>query len=149
MKKIIILVALLIIALSSCAKEITWYKNIDEAVGIAKDTNKTVFIHFTGSDWCVWCQRLESEVYSKDIFKEYAENNLVMVKLDFPKRTPQSNDEKLYNNSQAKKYQIQGFPTVILLNQDGEKIAQTGYQRGGPENYVSHLKSLIAEKTEE
>ncbi|MEA1972379.1 MAG: thioredoxin family protein [Candidatus Cloacimonadota bacterium] len=143
MKKVIITLALIVIAFAMFAQEIEWYKNIENALVEAEKEDKTVFIHFTGSDWCVWCHRLEGEVYEKESFMKYANENLVMVKLDFPRNIPQAAAEKEYNNIQAQKFMIRGFPTVLLLDKNGKLVGKTGYQRGGPDNYVEHLKSFI------
>ncbi len=122
---------------------INWLINLEEAQEIAETENKHVFIHFTGSDWCGWCMKLKDEIYSKQPFIDYVSENLVMVKIDFPKKIKQSEEIKQYNRSLAQKYQIRGFPTVLLLNPNGEIIGKTGYQRGGSEKYVEHLKEFI------
>ena len=47
--------------------------------------NKTILMNFTGSDWCGWCIRLRGEVFELPEFLEYAEKNLVLLELDFPR----------------------------------------------------------------
>ena len=121
-----------------------WMTNYDDALKKAKAENKTVMLDFSGSDWCGWCKRLEKEVFSQKAFKDYAKDNLVTVVLDFPREKKISDAEKKQNMALMKKYKVRGFPTIILLNSDGEKIAQTGYRRGGAEAYVKHLKALIS-----
>lgn len=44
----------------------------------------------------------------------------------------------------AEKFQISGFPTIVLLTPDGELIGKTGYRPGGAKAYVAHLKKLLA-----
>jgi len=120
-----------------------WKSNLEEAVQIAKKENKAVLVNFTGSDWCIWCKRLSSEVFQQNEFKNYAEKNLVLVMLDFPRSIEQSQETKMYNNTLAQKYGIQGFPTILILNSKGELVAKTGYQPGGPENYVKHIEAFL------
>jgi len=124
-------------------EELTWQVNLEEAIEIAAKSNKTIFIDFTGSDWCGWCFKLDDEVFEQTEFIKYAKENLVMVKLDFPKSIPQSEETKAYNRSILEKFKVQGFPTIILLDKEGKEINRTGYQRGGALNYVEHLKKLI------
>ena len=57
----------------STADNLPWKENLDEALKTAQLENKTVLVNFTGSDWCVWCKRLNEEVFSKPEFAEYAE----------------------------------------------------------------------------
>lgn len=129
-------------AIQAETASLTWVTNVEDAVAKAKTENKMVFINFTGSDWCKWCIKLDGEVFSQKEFVEYAKNNLVLVKLDFPKTIEQSSTTKEYNNTKMKKYGVRGFPTIILLNGAGEQVGDTGYKDGGPVKYVEHLKAF-------
>jgi protein disulfide-isomerase len=122
---------------------LNWQSNLEEAVAQAKKENKAVLVNFTGSDWCKWCMKLSDEVFSQDEFETYAEQNLVLVKLDFPRNIRQSNETKMYNNTLAQRYGIQGFPTILVFNNQGKLVAKTGYQPGGASNYVSHIQSFL------
>jgi|GEM_PF-592914 thiol-disulfide isomerase/thioredoxin len=150
MKRVNLTLILLLIVFSiACAQsktdtELNWYTNLEEAKKVALNENKTIFIHFTGSDWCQWCWKLDEEVFEKPAFKDYARDNLVLVKLDFPQKTQQSEEVKKYNRNLAQKYQIRGFPTIQLLTAEGEAIEQTGYREGGAEKYVQHLQNILA-----
>jgi protein disulfide-isomerase len=125
------------------AGESLWFEDIEKARTVARETNKPMLLDFSGSDWCIWCKRLDSEVFSKSAFKAYAKDHLILVNLDFPQFTSQSNELKKQNQQLAQTYQIRGFPTVILLSSQGEEIARTGYQPGGPEKYIEHLEDII------
>lgn len=130
---------------SSSAKDnsLHWYTNLAKAEQTAQKVNRPILVDFTGSDWCIWCKRLDNEVFSKDEFKNYAKNNLILVKIDFPEKIQQTPATKYYNQQLAQKFGVQGFPTVFLLSSKGEPIARTGYQAGGAANYVQHIKSLL------
>lgn len=148
MKRILLSLALIIAILTGCKKagasdNLDWETNLETALQKAQKENKTVLVNFTGSDWCIWCQRLTNEVFSQSEFEKFAKENLVLVKIDFPKNIEQSMETKFYNNQLAQRFGIEGFPTIILLNKNGELILQTGYQPGGPVNYINHLKSYM------
>ena len=128
---------------SSASDSLEWNTNLEEALAIAKKENKAVLVNFTGSDWCKWCFKLSDEVFSQDEFTEYANKNLVLVKIDFPRNLPQSNETKIYNQTLAQKYVIQGFPTILIMNRQGQLVAKTGYQPGGATNYVNHIQSYL------
>ena len=149
MKQLKSLFVLFILLFTGCnngqasSDNLDWNANLEQAVALAKKENKAVLVNFTGSDWCIWCKRLNSEVFTQKEFEDYAKNNLVLVRLDFPRDIPQSNETKLYNNTLAQKYGIQGFPTILIMNSKGELVAKTGYQPGGPAKYVDHIKSYL------
>lgn len=122
-----------------------WLDDFEKGLETAKKENKYVLVDFSGSDWCGWCIRLEEEVFSKKPFKEYARENLVTVLVDFPRKKKLSKKETEFNKELAGKFNIQGYPTVLLLNPEGAEVARTGYRPGGAEEYVKHLQELIAQ----
>ena len=148
MKKIFLIAVLLTAVVIGCSKggsndNLNWEDNLETALQKAKAENKAVLVNFTGSDWCQWCIKLSDEVFSKSEFEDYAEDNLILVRLDFPRSIEQSTETKTYNNQLAQRYGVQGFPTILLFNSQGQMVLQTGYLPGGPVTYVEHLKNKL------
>ena len=149
MKKSIVLLSLCLSVLTGWSAE-GWMTDFEKAKKKAMNENKTLLLDFSGSDWCSWCIKLDEEVFQKDIWKAYAKEHLVQVLIDFPReKSKQSEVLQRQNNELAKQYAVRGFPTVLLLNQEGTLIEKTGYQRGGAENYIDHIKSLIGDAEKE
>jgi thioredoxin-related protein len=123
--------------------KLVWNDNLEKAVEIAKKEDKAILINFSGSDWCKWCKRLDAEVFTQKEFINYAEKNLVLVKIDFPQYKQQDPAVKSYNKELAQMFRVQGFPTVVLINKKQKLTAYTGYQEGGAGNYVKYLKSVL------
>jgi thioredoxin-related protein len=46
------------------------------------------------------------------------------------------------NERLAIKYQIQAFPTIIVLNHDGQMVGELGYMQGGPDAFIAVLEKL-------
>jgi protein disulfide-isomerase len=119
-----------------------WITSYEQGQQEAKANNKLVLLDFTGSDWCGWCVLLDREVFSKPQFKEYASKNLVLVEVDFPKMKPMSDAIRAQNVRLAERYQIQAFPTIIVLNGDGQIVGELGYMQGGPDAFIAVLEKL-------
>lgn len=119
-----------------------WITSYEQGQQEAKASAKLVLLDFTGSDWCGWCKLLDKEVFSQPEFKEYASKNLVLVEVDFPRLKQIANATRAQNERLAIKYQVQGFPTIIVLNGDGKKLAEFGYMQGGPEAFIAQLEKL-------
>jgi protein disulfide-isomerase len=119
-----------------------WITSVEKGQQEAKANNKLVLLDFTGSDWCGWCVLLDREVFSKPKFKEYASKNLVLVEVDFPKRKPVPDATRKENVQLAQRYQVQGFPTIIVLNGDGQVVGEFGYVKGGPDAFIALLEKL-------
>lgn len=130
-------------AAAPAAAVFKWETDFEHAKKRAKEEKKPMLLDFTGSDWCGWCVRLKKEVLATPEFEKYAKENLVLVEVDFPRNTPLPKEEKEQNDKLSQAYQINGFPTIVLLNSRGREVARTGYQEGGPEKYIEHLKTLL------
>ena len=102
-----------------------------------------MLLNFSGSDWCVYCKKLDKEVFNNRDFKDYARKNLVCVVLDFPFNKPQDDALKAQNTALARKYRVQGYPTIIILSPKGKLVQKTGYMPGGAKKYIGHLKEII------
>ncbi|MCW1920982.1 thioredoxin family protein [Luteolibacter arcticus] len=120
-----------------------WETDFELAKQRAKDEKKDLLVDFTGTDWCGWCIKLKKEVFDQPAFQEYAKKNLIMVELDFPRKKVLPEELKKQNAELAKKYEIRGYPTILLLNSKGREVARTGYQEGGPDKYIEHVKELL------
>ena len=66
----------------------------------------------------------------------------ILFVADFPRQAKQSEKLKQQNRSLMKKYDVQGFPTVLIMNANGKVLNKTGYRDGGAEAYVTYLKEL-------
>jgi thioredoxin-related protein len=119
-----------------------------KSVEIAKKESKPVLLQFSGSDWCKWCIKLNDEVMFTKEFAKYAKENLVLVNIDNLRKSPQPEEVVIYNQSLMRKYSIQGYPTVLLLDKTGNVIKRTGYlpETTGPKAYIAHIKDAYAMK---
>ncbi len=130
-------------AVQSSVGEDAWITDYARALEKARTENKRVMMDFTGSDWCSWCIKLDSEVFSQDTFKSYAAQNLVLLKLDFPQRTPLSEALKKQNEELANRYGIKGYPTIIVVDAMGQEVTRLGYTPGGPSGFIARLESQL------
>ncbi len=153
MKKILI-VALLILGTATLeAQELKWETNMEQASRIAIKTKKPLLMFFTGSDWCGWCIRLQNEVLKKPEFAAWAKENVVLLELDYPRRTPQLPEIQKQNMELQQMFEVRGYPTIWFSNpskKDGqtnlEKLGSTGYVAGGPEKWLETANQILNKK---
>ncbi len=70
---------------------------------------------------------------------------MVLVEVDFPNKKEQSADLKTANAALKAKYDIHGFPTLVVLDQNGKEIGrQVGYAEGGPKAFIAKLEKYKA-----
>lgn len=124
------------------AAESTWLTDLPKAQAQAKAENKIVLIDFTGSDWCGWCIKFKKDVLDTPEFKAYAAKNVVLVELDYPSKKEQSAELKKANAALKQQYAVSGFPTLVVLDKNGNEIGrQVGYSKGGPKAFIEKLES--------
>lgn len=141
MKKLLLL-ALGGLALSALAMPEGFIDDYDLALKRAKNEKKLVLAAFTGSDWCGACIKLEREVFSQPEFYPAIKDDFVLLMIDRPKNTSKLSEKaKAENGKICGKYGIRGFPTVLFLDAEGNKLHSTGYQPGGAAVYATNMKN--------
>jgi protein disulfide-isomerase len=153
MKKIFIVLLLFSASITATAQEAKWFTDANEAATIAIKTKKPLLFFFTGSDWCGWCIKLQKEVLLTPEFVKWAEKNVVLVELDFPKRKALSPELTKQNNDLQQMFAVRGYPTIWFVQpskKDGkvafEQLGSTGYVAGGPQKWIEGAESIIKKK---
>ena len=116
-----------------------WLTDFAQASKQAAAEDKDLLLLFTGSDWCPPCKKLEEEILSKQEFIEEAQRLYVFVILDFPKEKALPADVTKQNKELASRYGVEGYPTVIVVDQKKRPFGITGYREGGVEEYLGIL----------
>lgn len=151
MKKIIIALLLITGSFAVQAQELNWETNLKKATEVSIKTKKPLLLFFTGSDWCGWCIRLQNEVLKTPDFAKWAKENVVLVELDFPRRTPQLPEIQQQNNELQQIFAVRGYPTIWFATPsyvDGkinlDKLGSTGYVAGGPAKWLEGANQILA-----
>lgn len=110
-----LLVGLTSSRLKTPAPELKWYTSMDEANALSQKTGKPLFAFFTGSDWCGWCMKLQRDVFAKDAFKTWADKNVILLELDFPRRKQLSPELTQQNANLQQAFQVTGYPTCWIF----------------------------------
>ena len=112
MKKTVLLIALFFIS-SISYSQIDFKKgSVADVLAMAKAENKLVMVDVM-TDWCKWCIELDNKVYAKKDVSDFANANQINYKIDA---------EKGEGIDFAKKYKIQGFPSILFLDGDGNEV---------------------------
>lgn len=121
-----------------------WLTNYEQAKAEAAKEGKDLLINFSGSDWCIFCIKLEKEVFSKEEFARDANKYFVFLLVDFPNDTSNQSDEvRIQNQQLARMYGFEGlFPTIYLAAADGRPYAMAQYQQIGPKAYMEYLLQI-------
>ena len=137
----------LLLPLSLLAQD--WRTNWDDAKLEAEKENKKLILVFSGSDWCIPCIKLEKEVWENSTFNEYAKDNYVLFRADFPKRKKNKLDNitQKRNDMLAAEYNPKGyFPFVVIMDSQGNVRGLLGYEKKSPKDYITRINQFLIEK---
>ena len=152
MKKIIISLSAFILLLMPFSYAQTFLHNIEEANTAASETQKPILMIFSGSDWCKPCIQLRENVLNHQDFTAFAEENLVLLELDFPykRKNRLSKEQQKHNETLAEKYNPKGqFPMIVLVNSDGSVITEVDYNNLlSAQEYVRLIQPKVSQLVE-
>lgn len=100
-----------------------WLTNLDEAKKIAKETNKPIFIDFTGFA-CTNCRWMEKKMFPKNSVQTRFEK-MVLVQLF----TDRKEEPYITNQNLMRGYGTVANPLYVILKPDGTFVGQSAYTR--------------------
>ena len=125
------------------AAEDIWLTDLSKAQAQAKTEHKIILMDFNGSDWCPPCKALRKNVFSSPEFIEYAKKNVVLVDVDFPRHKELEKAQKDANEALAKKFGVEAFPTVVVLDDNGKQLKKAeGYDGQTAKEFIAELQKL-------
>ena len=136
----------LCLALATLAAAADWTVGWKTAADAAAKAKKPILADFTGSDWCGWCIKLKQEVFNTPEFAAWAKNKVVLLEVDFPRKTKLAGTQQQENDGLAEKYKIEGFPTILILSPEGKELGRLGYEKGGPQVWTALADDILAGK---
>jgi thioredoxin-related protein len=142
MKRLMMTLALICATLPALGAELEWLTDVEAAQTKARRESKFVLLDFTGSDRCGWCMKLKKEVFDTPEFAAFANKNLIMVEVDFPHHKSQPPAQKQIYAKLAQTLEIKGFPTIVMLDQNGRAVSRLGYMPGGPKAFIAELQKI-------
>lgn len=113
----ILLISFMIFGCSNTARaeETTNYEleeidqDFDQALQLAKKSNKLVFIDFYTS-WCSPCKKLDKVVFQNDSIRQILGKDYILLKYN-------AENDTVFHLS--KKHHVRSYPTAIILNSEG------------------------------
>jgi thiol:disulfide interchange protein len=119
-----------------------WETDLGAAMEQAKARKCHILVLYTGSDWCPWCKKMDAEVYSQPEFARYSHEKFVLLKLDYLRHTPQSDAARTQNTEMQQRYNVHGFPDVVIVDTNGNALTRIdGYQEGGPDHFIHIIRA--------
>jgi thioredoxin-related protein len=104
------------------------WTGFDAGFAEAAKSGKPVIIDFY-TDWCVWCKRMDKDVFSRNDVSERLAKDFVTIRID-----AESNSVITYKGTKTtprkftEQMRVQGYPTLIFYDAKGTPLtALPGY----------------------
>lgn len=124
--------------ISNPSGQINWLRNYSEAVALSQSTSKPIVILFTGTGWCPACMKLERQVINHPEFAQAVGQKFVFLKAEFPDYSEGAVAASPYKPL-VDRYGISAFPTIVVINANGQQLYTVKYREGGPQMYAQEL----------
>lgn len=119
-----------------------WTHDYAAAAALARAQNLPLLLDFTGSDWCIWCKRMDAQVFSSDAWAAVAPH-FALAFIDFPSDASFLPAGAIGRNRQlAQIHRVQGYPTFVLLAPDGTPLLKTGTDLD-PDSFIATLRDAL------
>lgn len=130
----------------SSAEGYKWLIDFEEAKKKAQKEGKSIFMNFTGSDYCLPCKALDANVFSKEIFQTEMSKHVIFLKLDSPADTSKQSQKEIEQNRKlVEEFSVAGPPTLFLADAKGKPYWKTiGYAQQTAEDYTGNLKKKVS-----
>jgi protein disulfide-isomerase len=142
-------VAALIPIQSGLACDISDDTNFARSAQLAKNTNRPLLLAFIGTDWSISSLKLDRDVFDQPEFADNSKYNFLLCKLHFYQTQERLAETIRQNEQLATRYNIQEFPTVVVLSPDGREIGRFGYVPGGVKTFAATVNSIIAKSSQQ
>lgn len=123
---------------SYATNQINWLRNYSDAVALSQSTSKPIAILFTGTGWCPACMKLERAVLTHSEFSQAVGQKFVFLKAEFPDYSEPAVMASPYKPL-LDRYGINAFPTIVVVNTNGQMLYTVNYREGGPQAYAQEL----------
>src|ERR1700756_832127 len=118
--------------------------NFPRSAALSKSTNRPLLLAFIGTDWSISSLKLDREVFDQAEFADNSNYNFLLCKLHFYQTQERSPETTRQNEELATKYNVEEFPTVVVLSPDGREIGQLEYIPGGVEAFAAAVNAIVA-----
>jgi thiol:disulfide interchange protein len=122
----------------SPSNQINWLRSYSDAVALSQSTSKPIVILFTGTGWCPACMKLERQVITRPEFAQAVGQKFVFLKAEFPDYSEGSVMASPYKPL-LDRYGVDAFPTIVVINANGQLLYTVNYREGGPQMYAQEL----------
>jgi thioredoxin-related protein len=121
--------------------------NFLRSAEFARQSDRPLLLAFLGTDWSISSLKLDREVFDQAEFADNSKYNFILCKLHFYQTQERAPEVVRQNEELATKYNINEFPTVVVLSPDGREMGRLGYIPGGLKAFGAAVNGIVAKSS--
>jgi thiol:disulfide interchange protein len=124
-------------AIAGLSERVQW-SSFGQGIELARAENKPLLVNFI-ANWCGYCQKMDRTTWKHpEVVRRSGE--LVAVRVDAEEGRQR---DGFVGRELAQRYQVHGYPTLVMIDADGKEIARSGgYQ--DPRQFLGWLDGSLA-----
>jgi thiol:disulfide interchange protein len=123
--------------IAGLSERVQW-SSFGQGIDLARAEGKPLLINFI-ANWCGYCQKMDRTTWKHPEVVRRS-GDLVAVRVDAEEGRQR---DGFVGRELAQRYQVQGFPTLVVIDADGNVIARSsGYQ--DPRQFLGWLDGALA-----
>ena len=131
---------LALIGSGAVAGDSGWQADFDKATKKAQESDRPILVEFRKGDAS---NKLNKELFCTPTFRSWARKNVVLLELNYGKG--RSKKLSAQYDDLKRKYEIEEFPTVLLLSHEGKLLGRPpAYRKGGVEAWIKETSELVS-----
>ncbi len=120
-----------------------WLTSWEKAVKKAKKEETPLLVEFSKSDTSEVCKKMTKEIFRKSAFRSWAKKNVVLMTVDFPEGRSLPARIATQNAELLEKFEVESFPTILLVSAAGETLGSYGYIEGGAKEWLKTIAPAV------
>jgi thiol:disulfide interchange protein len=117
-----------------CFGQVAWVNSYSDGLKQAAAAPNKYLVLDLSASWCGFCRRMEREVYTDKDFVEFSRSQVFLRLMA---------DTSPEGEQLARRFRVVGFPTIVVLNAEGEEVGRLVGARGSAV-LMRQLKEIFA-----
>jgi hypothetical protein len=118
-------------------------EDLNEVLAKARDKGLYLHLSFLGSGWSMASDRFDEAVLESSEWKAFTDGRILIAEARARRKPKLTKEETAHLQALVIHFDIETYPTFILLAPDGREVLRHGYRDVSGASYVDLMEALL------